>query len=123
MRASDSWIVVVVGYAFMLAWPVSTLALVSFGLRYISSHRQRPSVRLADSAPEHFWIVIPALNEELVVAGTVNAALGLRGPGGTPARVMVIDDGSDDRTPEVLAGLDHPRLHVLRRELPDARKG
>jgi 1,2-diacylglycerol 3-beta-glucosyltransferase len=123
MRASDSWIVVVVGYAFMLAWPVSTLALVSFGLRYVSSHRQRPSVRLADSAPEHFWIVIPALNEELVVAGTVNAALGLRGPGGTPARVMVIDDGSDDRTPEVLAGLDHPRLHVLRRELPDARKG
>ena len=66
---------------------------------------------------------MPALNEEVVVGNTVDAALGLSGPGGTLARVLVVDDGSDDRTPEVLAAIDHPRLQVLRRELPEARKG
>ena len=37
--------------------------------------------------------------------------------------MIVIDDGSDDRTPEILAGFSHPDLHVLRRNLPEARKG
>lgn len=123
MTASGSWIVVVLGYAFLLAWPVSTLTLMSYGLRYFSSHGKETAPPSYDGTPEHFWIIVPALNEEVVVGNTVNAALGLRGPGGTLARVMVVDDGSDDRTPEVLAGIDHPRLHVLRRELPEARQG
>ena len=37
--------------------------------------------------------------------------------------MIVIDDGSDDATPEILAGFDDPDLYVLRRTLPDARKG
>jgi 1,2-diacylglycerol 3-beta-glucosyltransferase len=123
MTASDSWFVVVVGYAVMLAWPVSTLALVSFAVRYGAAHRRPTRPSFEDGTPEHFWIIVPALNEEIVVGNTVRAALTLSGPGGTLARVLVVDDGSDDRTPEVLAGIDHPRLHVLRRELPEARKG
>src|SRR4051812_8469185 len=126
MTASDSWIVLVTGYAILLAWPVSTLALVSFAVRYVASHRRAlvtRSLEHGDGTPEHFWIIVPALNEEVVVGNTVNAALTLGGPGGTLARVLVVDDGSDDRTPEVLAGIDHPRLHVLRRELPEARQG
>jgi 1,2-diacylglycerol 3-beta-glucosyltransferase len=123
MTASGSWFVIVLGYAFLLAWPVSTVALVSFGIRYFAARSLTPAQQLHDATPEHFWIIVPALNEEVVVGNTVNAALGLRGPGGTLARVMVVDDGSDDRTPQVLAAIDHPRLHVLRRELPEARKG
>ncbi|MFI7596647.1 glycosyltransferase [Actinoplanes sp. NPDC049681] len=126
MTASDSWILVVVGYAILLAWPVSTLGLVSFAVRYMASHRQAVvtrSLERGDGTPEHFWIIVPALNEEVVVANTVNAALSLGGHGGTLARVLVVDDGSDDRTPEVLAAIDHPRLTVMRRELPEARKG
>lgn len=123
MTAKDGWLVVVAGYAFMLAWPVSTMVLVSFALRYLANHRRQPTLRLRDVTPQHFWIIVPALNEEVVVANTVTAALGLRGPDGTLARVMVVDDGSDDRTPEVLAAIGHPRLWVLRRELPEARKG
>jgi 1,2-diacylglycerol 3-beta-glucosyltransferase len=126
MSAADSWIFVVVGYAIMLAWPVSTLGLVSFAVRYVASHRNATftkAVALGDGTPEHFWIIVPALNEEVVVGNTVAAALSLSGPGGTLARVMVVDDGSDDRTPEVLAAIGHPRLHILRRELPEARKG
>ncbi|MEV4704602.1 glycosyltransferase [Actinoplanes sp. NPDC049316] len=126
MTAADSWLLVVTGYAILLAWPISTLALVSFAVRYVASHRRTvvdKSLAHGDGTPEHFWIIVPALNEEVVVGNTVNAALTLGGPGGTLARVLVVDDGSDDRTPDVLAAIDHPRLQVLRRELPEARKG
>src|SRR3954464_15169405 len=126
MTAEDSWLLVVVGYAILLAWPVSTLGLVSFAVRYVASHRHDVVTRAGargDGTPEHFWIIVPALNEEVVVGNTVAAALSLGGPGGTLTRVMVVDDGSDDRTPEVLAAIDHPRLHVLRRDLPEARQG
>jgi 1,2-diacylglycerol 3-beta-glucosyltransferase len=127
MSAADSWLLVVVGYAILLAWPMSTLGLISFAVRYAAAHRRqparRPSPGALDSTPEHFWIIVPALNEERVVGNTVAAALTLGGFGGTLTRVLVVDDGSDDRTPEVLAGIDHPRLYVLRRDLPEARKG
>jgi 1,2-diacylglycerol 3-beta-glucosyltransferase len=127
MSAADSWLLVVVGYAILLAWPMSTLGLISFAVRYAAAHRRqparRPSPGALDGTPEHFWIIVPALNEERVVGNTVAAALTLGGFGGTLTRVLVVDDGSDDRTPEVLAGIDHPRLYVLRRDLPEARKG
>jgi 1,2-diacylglycerol 3-beta-glucosyltransferase len=126
MTASDSWFLVISGYAILLAWPVSTVALVSFAVRYMASHRSKvveQSMVRGNATPEHFWIIVPALNEEVVVGNTVTAALTLGGPGGTLARVLVVDDGSDDRTPEVLAEIGHPRLTVLRRNLPDARKG
>jgi cellulose synthase/poly-beta-1,6-N-acetylglucosamine synthase-like glycosyltransferase len=126
MTAVDGWFLVVAGYAVMLAWPVSTVALVTFAVRYVASHRGTGDGgdRLpADGTPEHFWIVVPALNEQVVVGNTVNSALGLTGPGGTLARVLVVDDGSDDDTPTVLAAIQHPRLHVLRRDLPEARQG
>ncbi|WIM96312.1 glycosyltransferase family 2 protein [Actinoplanes oblitus] len=126
MSASDGWLLAVTGYAVLLAWPLSTVILVWFAVRYVGTHRARvvnKALASGDGKPEHFWIIVPALNEEAVVANTVNAALGLRGAAGTLARVLVVDDGSDDRTPEVLAAIDHPRLHVMRRELPEARQG
>jgi len=47
----------------------------------------------------------------------------MAGPEGTVSRVLVIDDGSDDGTPDVLAALNNINLVVLRRELPHARLG
>ena len=126
MTATHGWILLIVCYAFMLSWPMSTVVLVAFGVRYVSSHRMdivAKHLKRGDGSPEHFWIIVPALNEEVVVGNTVRAALNLRGPVNTLARVLVVDDGSDDGTPGVLAAIDHPRLHVLRRELPEARKG
>ncbi|SHG81890.1 glycosyltransferase [Streptoalloteichus hindustanus] len=116
MTAGDhsawSWLLV----ALLLAWPAHNLVLAAFGFR-VPRPRRPPSRR-----PLHFWIIVPALNEELVVGNTVRAALALDAPY-TPVRVLVVDDGSDDRTPEVLAAIDDPRLTVLRRDLPDARQG
>ncbi|MFC3993732.1 glycosyltransferase [Actinoplanes siamensis] len=126
MSASDGWLIAVAGYAILLAWPLSTVILVWFAVRYVGTHRAtvvNKALASGGGKPEQFWIIVPALNEEAVVANTVAAALRLRGPAGTLTRVLVVDDGSDDRTPEVLATIDHPRLHVMRRELPEARQG
>ncbi|GAA2693803.1 glycosyltransferase [Actinoplanes palleronii] len=126
MSASDGWFIAVAGYAILLAWPLSTVILVWFAVRYGGTHRAKvvnKALASGGGKPGYFWIIVPALNEEAVVANTVKAALGLRGPGGTLTRVLVVDDGSDDRTPEVLAAIDHDRLHVMRRELPHARQG
>ncbi len=128
MGTDGSWYLLTAGWALLLAWPFATVALITYAVRYVASHRNvapdgaAPSVG-DGSTPTRFWLIVPALNEELVVGNTVNAALALGGPGDTLARVVVVDDGSDDRTPEVLAALHHPRLHVLRRDLPEARHG
>ena len=37
--------------------------------------------------------------------------------------MIVVDDGSDDATPDLLAAMDDPFLRVLRRDPPDARQG
>lgn len=50
-------------------------------------------------ARDHYCILIPCLNEEKAIGGVVQDALAL----GLP--VIVVDDGSDDRTPEIVSAL------------------
>jgi 1,2-diacylglycerol 3-beta-glucosyltransferase len=67
------------------------------------------------------WVfLVPALNEEVTIADSVQRLLGVPV---SRRRVIVIDDGSDDRTPEILAAIDDPDLFVLRRDKPSAQKG
>jgi 1,2-diacylglycerol 3-beta-glucosyltransferase len=85
--------------------------------------------RLEAPAPDErltnrfLWVfLVPALNEEVTIRDSVSRLLAVRAP---RKRILVIDDGSDDRTPEELAALqrEHPELHVLRRDTPNARIG
>jgi hypothetical protein len=103
----------------LLAWPLYNVMLMLCTVPPAKPVQvaARPAAHV-----RHYWIVIPALNEEKVIANTVNAALALHTPR-TPVRVLVVDDASDDRTAVILDGIQNPRLHVLRRELPDARTG
>jgi 1,2-diacylglycerol 3-beta-glucosyltransferase len=73
-------------------------------------------------APENlqFAFVIPCLNEEAVIARTLDNLVPLLSGDDI---VLVIDDGSDDSTPDLVRSYDSPRVHLLRRELPDARQG
>jgi cellulose synthase/poly-beta-1,6-N-acetylglucosamine synthase-like glycosyltransferase len=118
---------IIVGVGLLVAWPVYTVALFVWSARNAASagrHRQRVDLATPNPAqPTTFWIIVPCLNEERVVATTVASALALSGPWGTRTRVLVVDDGSDDATPDVLAAFDHDHLHVLRRDLPLARQG
>ena len=54
-------------------------------------------------------VVIPCFNEENTVATVIDTVLA------NPwvAEVIVVDDGSTDKSREILAGLDDPRLHVV----------
>ena len=103
----------------LLAWPLYNVMLVSCTLTAGKPVRvaARPAAHV-----RYYWIVIPALNEEKVIANTVKAALALHAPG-TDVSVLVVDDASDDRTAAILDGIRNSRLHVLRRQLPDARNG
>ena len=114
------------GLLILVSWPLYNLLLVATATlsRYTARRRERiDALAPAGYEPETFWIMIPCLNEARVVQRTVTSALSLAGPPGTKVYVLVIDDGSDDETPRVLAGIRDPNLVVLRRELPDARRG
>jgi 1,2-diacylglycerol 3-beta-glucosyltransferase len=64
------------------------------------------------------YFLIPCLNEELVIGDTVRSLLA-----DSRGLVVVVDDGSDDRTAELAAAAGGDRAMVVRRELPDARRG
>jgi 1,2-diacylglycerol 3-beta-glucosyltransferase len=101
----------------VVALSLWTVALYLRGQRAILRARE-PSPTEAD---EWTWVfLVPALNEEVTIADSVERLVGL-----PLARrlIVVIDDASDDRTPAILGRLAHPDLHVLRRDLPDARRG
>jgi len=48
-------------------------------------------------------IVIPAYNEEAAIAGTLDEIRSIQSGTGTPFEVIVVDDGSSDKTAEVAA--------------------
>ncbi|MGO1562767.1 MAG: glycosyltransferase [Actinomycetaceae bacterium] len=75
-----------------------------------------------DAREEDFlWVfVVPALNEEVTIADSIAR---LQQTHATHAVFLAIDDGSDDRTGEILAGIADDRLHVLTRLAPNARRG
>lgn len=90
---------------------------------FLRGQRARRNAPEADqqAADEFTWVfLVPALNEEVTIADSVERLLGVRV---RDKRVVVIDDGSEDRTPEILAGISDSQLIALRREPPEARKG
>lgn len=82
------------------------------------SRRRRPELL---PAPDNllYAFVIPCLNEEAVIGSTLDSLLALEGE----HVILVVDDGSDDRTGEIASSYDPNRVQVLRRELPQARNG
>ena len=104
-------LLVVVG---MFLW-----TLVLFVRSGRDEHTERtPDPALTDSLT---WVfLVPALNEAVTIRDSVDRLLDVDV---ACRRILVIDDGSDDGTDEILAGISHPDLTVLRRDLPEARKG
>jgi 1,2-diacylglycerol 3-beta-glucosyltransferase len=67
-----------------------------------------------------FVFLMPCLNEEKVILGSLQRLLSM--PGGNFV-VLVIDDGSDDATAEVVAGAAGEQVWLLSRKPPEARQG
>lgn len=107
-------------------WFGFTLALITVLFCWTATLFVR-GLRAARRAPEPVdpgtfrWVfIVPALNEAVTIADSVARLQALD----LPRRdIVVIDDGSDDATPDVLAAIDDPDLTVLRRDPPHAREG
>ncbi len=89
------------------------------------AHRRQRTVSRAAHRPAgpgglFFVFLMPCLNEETVLPNSLRRLLSI--PGGNFV-VMVIDDGSDDRTVEAISGLLGERVWLLSRKAPDARQG
>jgi 1,2-diacylglycerol 3-beta-glucosyltransferase len=67
-----------------------------------------------------FVFLMPCLNEEKVILGSLQRLLSM--PGGNFV-VLVIDDGSDDRTAEVVGTAAGDQVWLLSRKPPEARQG
>ncbi|HLS01059.1 MAG TPA: glycosyltransferase, partial [Beutenbergiaceae bacterium] len=101
--------------AFILANSVSVLYLVVVALR------QRKETLPFASESEYLWVFfVPALNEAETIEDTLAHLSMVRAMNKI---VIVVDDGSDDATPDVLGTIDMVGLHVLRREPPYAQRG
>ena len=106
-----------IGFAVIVAMLGWTTLLLVRGRRA----RACPPDAPADGADAFLWVfLVPALNEEVTIRDSVERLLGVQA---ARRRIVVVDDGSDDGTPDVLASIDHPDLVVLRRDPPGARVG
>ncbi len=113
----------------VLLWVLLAITLVTFLVilwlvvrAWSERRRQRRAVREAHE-DDYLWVfVVPALDEEVTIADSVSRLVAVEA---THKAIVVVDDGSDDGTPDVLARLraQVPELQVLRRELPNARVG
>lgn len=70
--------------------------------------------------PLNYLFVVPCLNEELVIANTLDSLMALPSK---RTHVLVVDDGSTDGTSAVVARYPTERVTILRRDLPHARQG
>ncbi len=122
-RGLPMWVQVL----FWLVLSIISLSIISLATLLITSERfrrrmRKMSARIPTGAEDRFlWVfLVPALNEEVTIADSVRR---LQQTTASRAVFLVINDGSDDRTGEILAAIDEPRLRVLTRRPPEARKG
>jgi hypothetical protein len=75
----------------------------------------------AGAEPDLVWVfLVPALDEEVTIRDSVRRLSQVKA---RRRLIVVIDDGSTDATPRILAGIADPDLVVIRRDPPLARQG
>lgn len=84
---------------------------------YLLSKRD-PKHIVPDDKRWGFVVLIPAHNEEIVIAETVRRASQLDN-----VHIVVINDGSTDRTEQIVEPLTTQYVHLLNRRYPNAKKG
>lgn len=113
------WIGIVFTIALVIVLLTTMQAIILFFTGW-AAIAKRPEA-LDENADQFHWVfLVPAMNEEVTIRDSVDRLVVLEAKHKT---ILVIDDGSDDSTPAILAELDEPDLTVLRREKPNAQVG
>ncbi|AYG04170.1 glycosyltransferase [Gryllotalpicola protaetiae] len=116
-------------YALVTLMFVQAIAIGVSAARHALRHRRRraatgagtPNANPGPTADDFLWVfLVPALNEEVTIRDSVSR---LEQVDVAHRVIVVIDDGSDDRTGDILAGMNVPGLRVLTRRAPNARRG
>lgn len=110
-------VILTAAFLVIVAMTLWTLSLTARGMRTAA----RAPGGAPGAADDFTWVfLVPALNEQITIGDSVTRLLGVPL---AHRKIIVIDDGSDDATPEILATYRHPDLLVLRRDKPEARIG
>jgi cellulose synthase/poly-beta-1,6-N-acetylglucosamine synthase-like glycosyltransferase len=89
--------------------------------RWMAADARRAGEELRPGCDDFLWVfIVPALNEAVTIRDSISRLLNVDV---ARRQIIVVDDGSDDATPEVLAAINHPDLRVIRRDPPHARQG
>lgn len=106
---------------FSVAFLIILMMLVWTTFLFVRGLRTDREMTESGGEDEFDWIfMVPALNEEVTIIDSIERLeqIQLRSK-----RIVIINDGSDDGTAEILDGLDSPDLAVITRTLPEARQG
>lgn len=101
------WMLAIVSALILLR----VILVLIFAVRHGRRRRHYPDLRQPPVT-----VVVPAYNEEAGIAGTVRSIVA----SSHPVHVIVVDDGSTDRTAAVVAGLGLPNVRLIRQ--PNAGK-
>lgn len=115
------WWLQVLDWAALAVIVCFTIGLTVLCLTAVRHRRRERAVAETGAEDEFLFVfVVPALNEEVTIADSVSRLQQTSAP---QAVIIVVDDGSQDRTGEILQQIDEPRLRVLTRRPPNARQG
>lgn len=89
---------------------VRALLLVTLASHQTRVYRRRP---VGEPYLPSVSVIVPAYNEE---AGIEQAVRSLAGSDYPDLEVIVVDDGSNDRTAPIVEGLGLPRVHLIRQD-------
>ncbi|TDV52238.1 glycosyltransferase family 2 protein [Actinophytocola oryzae] len=109
---------VILGLTQALALTMSVAFLTYVCLIVVPYLRHRPA-EPGDPSGFDWHFLVPCRDEEAVVGSTIRYLLDTF----ASANVWVIDDASDDDTAAVVSSFTDTRVHLVRRQRPDARTG
>ena len=94
------------------------LAYIFISFILSAAWRQEPGTLPATTlaARHQYLILVPCVDEAAVIGTTVRALLALDFVG----QIVVIDDGSQDATADIVQAIQDPRVRCLRQVAPNA---
>jgi len=106
---------------FSVAFLIILSMLVWTSVLFVRGHRADRKMVEEGGENDFEWIfMVPALNEEVTIRDSIDRLEQIELD---RKRIVVINDGSDDGTGEILAGINNPDLVVIERKAPEARQG